>query len=107
MQYSFTINSDGSGTFSISIGTDDLQSVEGVSGTIGIQIDLDIQFTDSTAYQWIEQSETVVRIVAYVSLALLGIAQGAPSLAATVGQFLLEYFKFLIPVPVLGVKTNI
>ncbi|WP_301007029.1 hypothetical protein, partial [Faecalibaculum rodentium] len=100
MKYSFAVNRDGSGTFSLSIGTDDLQSVEGVPGTIGIEIELNIRFSDPTAYQWIKQSETVVRVTAFVTLFFLGVAQVMPGIAAGIGNFLLEHLGFLIDVPV-------
>ena len=57
MKYTYTINSDGSATFDISIGTDDLQSVEGVPGSIGIVLSMNVKFTDSKAYEWITESE--------------------------------------------------
>lgn len=100
MKYSFVVNPDGSGTFSLSIGTDDLQSVEGVPGTIGIEIELNIRFSDPTAYQWIKQSETVVRVTAFVTLVFLGVAQVMPGIEAGIGNFLLEHLGFSIAVPV-------
>ncbi|WP_289963665.1 hypothetical protein [Faecalibaculum rodentium] len=78
----------------------EMESVGDVSGTIGIEIELNIRFSDPTAYQWIKQSETVVRVTAFVTLFFLGVAQVMPGIAAGIGNFLLEHLGFLIDVPV-------
>ncbi len=71
MKYTYTINSDGSATFDISIGTDDLQSVEGVAGSIGIVLSMNIKFTDSNAYEWVRESEKQKYTVAAMAFLVL------------------------------------
>lgn len=71
MKYTYTINSDGSATFDISIGTDDLQSVEGVAGSIGIVLSMNIKFTDSDAYEWVRESEKQKYTVAAMACLVL------------------------------------